>query len=181
MVLSSLLRPVYLALFTLTLLAVIASSGAMMALLGKGHDVLVFSTGVAVGMSLVSALSLELWHLLKDHLVQIQIAIVDAVFTARVSEINPQLLFSQLGKPLAAPQNASDIEVEIECRRLLDRTHQLLEKAVSEDGCCRYCKQQHAHTDDCPVPAAQWLYQQGKAKRLPWREYKKTLPAAAVR
>ena len=182
MVLSSLLRPVYLALFTLTLLAVIASSGAVMALLGKGHDVLVFSTGVAVGMSLVSALSLELWHLLKDHLVQMQIAIVDAVFTARVSEINPQLLLRHYApQQPTTPQNASDIEVEIECRRLLDRTHQLLEKAVSEDGCCRYCKQQHAHTDDCPVPAAQWLYQQGKAKRLPWREYKKTLPADAVR
>ena len=175
------LRPVYLALFSLTLLAVIASSGAVMALVGQGHDVLVFSLGVGCGMSLVSALSLEQWHLLRDRLSEMQTTIVSAISTAQVGEINPRLLLSQYGKPLATPQNASDIEVEIECRRLLDRTHQLLEKAVSGDGYCGYCERWHAHQDDCPVPAAQLLYDSGKAKRLPWREYKKTLPVNAGR
>lgn len=176
MVLVQAAKPVYLALGSLTLLAVIASSGAVMALVGKGHDVLVFSTGVGAGMSFVSALSLEQWHLLKARLLQMQIAIVDAISAAQVGQINPQLLLSRYGRPLAMPQNASDIEVEIECRRLLDRTHQLLDKAVSHDGYCRYCESWHEHQADCPVPAAQLLYDSGRAKRLPWREYKKTLP-----
>ena len=176
MVLEQAAKPIYLALFSLTLLAVMASSGAVMALVGQGHDVLVFSAGVGVGMSFVSALSLEQWHLLKARLLQMQLELLDTISAAQVGQINPQLLLSRYGRPLATPQNASDIEVEIECRRLLDRTHQLLGKAVSGDGYCRYCEGWHEHQDDCPVPAAQRLYDSGKAKRLPWREYKKTLP-----
>jgi hypothetical protein len=169
------LKPVYLALFSLTLLAVIAGSGAVMALAGRGQYVIVFGTGVGVGMSLVSALSLELWHLSKERLQSMQAAIVSAVVAVQLGEINPRLFLSRY-----TPQNASDIHLEIECRRLLDRTHQLLEKAVSADGHCHYCERWEAHADDCPVPAARRLYESGKAKRVPWREYKKILSQDVV-
>ena len=89
------LRPVYLALFSLTLLAVIASSGAAIALAGKGHDVFVFSAGVGVGMSLVSALSLELWHLSRDYLIRMQASVIEAISAMQLGEINPRLLLSQ--------------------------------------------------------------------------------------
>ena len=62
------LRPVYLALFSLSLLAVIAGSGAVMVLAGRGRDVFLFCAGMAVGMSLFSALSLELWSLSRDQI-----------------------------------------------------------------------------------------------------------------
>lgn len=176
MVLSASLRPIYLALFALTLLAAIAGSGALMAISGQGHDVLVFSMGVGMGMSLVSALSLELWHLLRSRLVEMQADIVRAIALTQIGEIDPRLLLSQYAPPPTAPQNASDITIEIECRRLLDRTQQLLSKAVTDDGYCRYCERWGEHDRDCPVPAAQRLYESGKAKRMPWREYKKTLP-----
>jgi hypothetical protein len=169
------LRPVYLALFSLTLLAVIAGSGAVMALAGKGQYVIVFGAGVGVGMSLVSALSLELWHLSKERLQSMQAVIVSAVVAVQLGDINPRLFLSRY-----TPQNASDIYLEIECRRLLDRLHQLLEKAVSADGHCRYCDLWGAHAEDCAVLAAQSLYESGKAKRVPWREYKKTLPQDVV-
>lgn len=176
------LKPVYLALFALTLLAVIASSGAVMALLGKGRDVMVFGAGVGVGMSLVSALSLELWQLSRDRLDSMQETIINAVAALRVGGINPRLLLSQYGQfhQGAAPQNASDITLEIECRRLLDRLRQLLEKAVSDDGHCPHCDSWGQHDEDCPVPAAQLLYQAGREKRVIWREYKKTLPQDVV-
>jgi hypothetical protein len=171
------LRPVYLALFSLTLLAVIAGSGAVMALAGKGRDVMLFGAGVGVGMSLVSALSMELWQLSRTRLEAMQLAIIKAVAALQLGEINPRMLLSQYGVPHAGttPQNASDITLEMECRRLLDRTHQLLAKAVSEDGYCRYCECWGNHADDCAVLAAQLLYESGKAKRVPWREYKKIL------
>jgi hypothetical protein len=171
------LRPVFLALFSLTLLAVIAGSGAVMALAGQGRDVMLFGAGVGVGMSLVSALSLELWSLSRARLEAMQLAIIKAVAALQIGEINPRWFLSRYGEP---PQNASDITLEIECRRLLDRTHQLLEKAVSEDGHCRYCERWGDHADDCSVPAAQRLYESGKAKRVPWREYKKILSQDVV-
>ena len=177
MVLRTVLKPVYLALFSLSLLAVIAGSGAVMVLAGKGRDVMVFGAGVAVGMSLVSALSLELWHLSRERLAAMQQAIVRAVAAIQLGEINPQLLLTHY----ATPQKASDIHLELECRRLLDRLYQLLAKAVSEDGYCPYCGLWGHHTEECPVPAAQRLYEQGKAKRVPWREYKKTLPQDVIR
>jgi hypothetical protein len=169
------LRPVYLALFSLTLLAVIAGSGAVMALAGSGQYVIVFGTGVGVGMSLVSALSLELWSLSRARFEAMQLALIKAVAALQLGEINPRLLLSQY-----TPQNASDIHLEIECRRLLDRTHQLLEKAISTDGHCRYCERWGAHAEDCAVPAAKRLYESGKAKRVPWREYKKILSQDVV-
>jgi hypothetical protein len=169
------LRPVYLALFSLTLLAVITGSGAVMALSGQGRDVMLFGAGVGVGMSLVSALSLELWSLSRARLEAMQLAIIKAVAALQLGEINPRLLLSQY-----TPQNASDIHLEIECRRLLDRMHQLLEKAVSADGHCHCCERWGEHSDDCPVPAARRLYKSGKAKRVPWREYKKILSQDVV-
>lgn len=177
MVLKSVLRPVYLALFSLTLLAVIAGSGAVMALAGKGHDVFLFSAGVAVGMSLVSALSLELWHLSRDRLAAMQQAIIRAIAAIQLGEINPQLLLNSY----ATPQKATDVQLELECRRLLDRMHQLLAKAVSDDSYCRYCDSWAEHSEDCPVPAAQRLYALGREKRVPWQEYKKTLPVEGMR
>ena len=135
MVLRTVLKPVYLALFSLSLLAVIAGSGAVMVLAGKGRDVFLFGAGVAVGMSLVSALSLELWHLSRERFAAMQQAIVRAVAAIQLGEINPQLLLTHY----ATPQKASDIHLELECRRLLDRLHQLLAKAVSDDGYCPHC------------------------------------------
>lgn len=170
------LRPVYLALFSLTLLSVIAGSGAMMALAGKGHDVFIFSAGLGVGMSLVSALSLELWNLSRDYLVRMQASVIGAIAAMHLGEINPRLLLSQYATATQTPPNAADFAVEIECRRLLDRVHQLLDKTEGDNGCCRYCECRGEHDEDCPVAAARRLYQQGKAKRLPWREYKKSLP-----
>lgn len=175
-------RPLYLALFSLTLLAVISGSGAVMALVGKGRDVMIFGAGVGSGMSLVSALTLELWKLSSERLNAMQETIVSTISAAQLGDINPRLFLSQysgFGRAVA-PQNASDINLEIECRRLLDRTHQLLEKAVSEDGHCPYCNNWEGHGEECPVPAAQLLYKTGKEKRVPWREYKKTLPQDAV-
>jgi len=67
-VLKAGLKPIYLALFSLTLLAVIAASGALMVLAGKGREVFLFGAGIAVGMSLVSALSLELGQLRPEPL-----------------------------------------------------------------------------------------------------------------
>ena len=177
MVLRTVLKPVYLALFSLTLLAVIAGSGAVMVLAGKGHDVFLFGAGVAVGISFVSALSLELWHLSRERLAVMQQAIVKTIAVMQLGEINPQLLLTHY----ATPQKASDIHLELECRRLLDRLHQLLAKAVSDDGYCPHCNLWGEHTEECPVPAAQRLYEQGKAKRVPWREYKKTLPQDVIR
>lgn len=176
------LRPVYLALFSLTLLAVIAGSGAVMALAGRGHDVFVFSAGVGVGMSLVLALGLEVWHLSRDRLQVMQSTIVRTMAALQLGGINPRLLLSQYGSTRAyvTPQNATDVQLELECRRLLDRAHQLLEKTVSEHGCCHYCHQWHNHAGDCPVPATQALYERGKARRVPWREYKKTLPQGVI-
>ena len=179
MVLESALRPVYLALFSLTLLAVIAGSGAVMVLAGKGHDVILFGAGVGVGMSLVSALSLEMWHLSRERLAAMQTAIISAVAALQLGEINPRWLLSQYATVMT-PQNATDVQLELECRRLLDRTQQLLAKAVSDDGYCRYCNSWREHVDDCTVLAAQQLYQRGKEKRLSWREYKKTLPQNVV-
>jgi hypothetical protein len=171
------LRPVHLALCSLTLLAVIAGSGAVMALAGKGRDVMLFGAGVGVGMSLVSALSLELWSLSHARLEAMQLAIIKAVAALQIGEINPRWFLSRYS---VTPQNASDVTLEIECRRLLDRTYQLLEKAVSEEGYCRYCEQWGDHADNCTVPAAQLLYESGEAKRVPWREYKKMLSRNAV-
>lgn len=169
-------KPLYLALFSLTLLAVISGSGAVMALAGKGRDVMIFGAGVGVGMSLVSALSLELWKLSSAQLKTMQKTIIGTLYAARLGDINPRLFLNQYG----TFRNASDINLEIECRRLLDRTHQLLAKAVSEDGHCPYCESWGEHGEDCPVPAAQLLYKTGKEKRVPWREYKKTLPQDTV-
>ena len=176
------LRPVYLALFSLTLLAVIVSSGAAMAIAGLGRDVFVFTLGLALGTSLVSALSLERWYLLREYLRAMQADIVGAISAVQVGEVNPQLLLSQYssGRTTQTPQHASDVQLELECRRLLDRLYQLLDKAESEDGFCRYCNCWDGHSDDCPVPAARSLYQQGKARRVPWREYKKSLPQDAL-
>ncbi|MEO1396102.1 MAG: hypothetical protein AAFV90_24655 [Cyanobacteria bacterium J06634_5] len=175
-------RPLYLALFSLTLVAVIAGSGAVMALSGKGHDVMVFGAGVGVGMSLVSALSMELWQLSWQRLAGMQQEIIRAIAGMLLGEINPHWLLKQYGDPERAlpPQHASDSHLEIECRRLLDRMHQLLETAVSDSGHCYYCEMHLGHTDECPVPAAQRLYGEGKARRVPWREYKKTLPKASL-
>lgn len=177
MVLRTVLKPVYLALFSLSLLAVIAGSGAVMVLAGKGRDVMVFGAGIAVGMSLVSALSLELWHLSRERLAAMQQAIVRTIAVIQLGEINPQLLLTHY----ATPQKASDIHLELECRRLLDRLHQLLAKAVSDDGYCCYCDCWGEHQQGCSVPAAEALYLAGKAKRVPWREYKKTLPIDVIR
>lgn len=174
------LRPVYLALFSLTLLAVIAGSGAVMVLAGRGRDVFLFCAGMAVGMSLVSALSLELWHVARDRLAEMQAAIVQAMTALYLGEVDPRLLLNRYGTG-PTPQNATDAQLELECRRLLDRTRQLLEKAVSDDGYCPYCECWGEHTEDCTVLAAQRLYQQGKEKRVPWREYKKTLPVDVIR
>jgi hypothetical protein len=169
------LKPVYLALFSLTLLAVIAGSGAVMALAGQGRDVMLFGAGVGVGMSLVSALSLELWSLSSARLEAMQLAIIKAVAAMQLGKINPRWFLNQSGTS-CTPQNASDITLEIECRRLLDRTGQLLEKAVTGDGHCRYCQSWDTHSEDCPALAAHLLYQSGREKRVPWHEYKKTLP-----
>ena len=175
------LRPVYLALFSLTLLTIIAGSGAVMVLAGRGHDMFVFSAGVGVGMSLVSALSVELWGLSRDRLQEMHSSIIRTVVALHLGEVNPRLLLSQYGlQNCTTPQNATDVQLELECRRLLDRVHQLLEKAVSVDGYCHHCCQWHEHSSDCPVPATQALYECGKARRVPWREYKKTLPQDVV-
>ena len=174
------LKPVYLALFSLTLLAVIAGSGAVMVLAGRGRDVFLFCAGMAVGMSLVSALSLELWQLSRDRLAQMQAAIVQAITALYLGKVDPRLLLNQYGT-VPTPQNATDAQLELECRRLLDRTRQLLEKAVSDDGYCHYCECWGEHTESCTVLAAQRLYQRGREKRLPWREYKKTLPVDVIR
>jgi hypothetical protein len=179
MVLRAVLKPVYLALFSLTLLAVIVGSGAVMVLAGKGRDVILFAAGVGVGMSLVSALSLELWQLSRERLAVMHKAVVSAISALQLGEINPRWLLAQYGTTLT-PHHASDILLEIECRRLLDRMQQLLAGAVSDEGDCHYCAGLNAHSEDCPVPAAQALYQAGKARRVPWCEYKKTLPQDVV-
>ena len=163
-------RPFYLALFALTLLAVIAGSGALMAISGLGREVMIFCAGVGMGMALVLAFSVELWKLARDQLAAMQTQVADVVLALQLGEINPRLVLG------ATPSHASDVVLELECRRLLDRMHQLLEKAVDADGHCQYCEQWNTHTDSCPVAAAQALYQTGKAKRVPWREYKKCLP-----
>lgn len=181
MVLRAVLRPVYLALFSLTLLAVIVSSGAAMAIAGLGRDVFIFTLGLAVGTSLVSALSLERWHLLRAYLREMQADTIKAIAAVQLREINPQLLLSQYSnRTTQTPHHASDVQLELECRRLLDRLYQLLEKTEREDGSCRYCTGWDEHTNDCPIPAARSLYQQGKARRIPWREYKKSLPQDAL-
>lgn len=173
------LKPVYLALFSLTLLAVIAGSGAVMALVGQGRDVMLFGLGVGFGMSLVSALSLELVTVARRRLEAMQETIVGALWTLQVQAVNPRFLlngYNSAPRPVA-PQNASDITLELECRRLLDRMRQLLENTADEAGQCRYCQSPaDAHESHCPVLAAQVLYQAGKEKRIPWREYQKTLP-----
>ena len=171
------LRPIYLALFSLTLLAVIAGSSALLVLAGKGRDLLLFSTGIGVGMSLVSALSLELWHLSRQHLATMQQTVLEAVAAMHLGQINPRLLLNSY----RTPQQASDIYLELECRRLLDRMHQLLAKAVTDDGFCSYCNHWGTHSTECPIPAAQLLCARGREKRLPWREYKKTLPREMTR
>ena len=171
------LRPIYLALFSLTLLAVIAGSSALLVLTGKGRDLLLFSTGIGVGMSLVSALSLELWHLSRQHLATMQQTVLEAVAAMHLGQINPRLLLNSY----RTPQQASDIYLELECRRLLDRMHQLLAKAVTDDGFCSCCNHWGTHSTECPIPAAQLLYARGKRKRLPWREYRKTLPREMTR
>jgi len=179
------LKPIYLALFSLTLLAVMAASGVLMVLAGKGHDVFLFGAGIAVGMSLVSALSLELgqqWRepLARMPLADIQAAVVRAMAAIQLAEQHPQLLLNHY----RTPQNASDIHLELalelECRRLLDRLHLLLAGAVTDEGYCHYCAELNAHADDCPVPAAQRLYCQGKDRRVPWREFKKSLPLDVI-
>ncbi|MEL7071658.1 MAG: hypothetical protein AAGN15_23825 [Cyanobacteria bacterium J06581_3] len=159
----------YLALFALTLLAVIAGSGALMAIAGLGREVMLFCMGVGAGMALVLAFSVELWKLARDQLAVMQTQVADVVLALRLGEINPRLVLG------ATPSHASDVVLELECRRLLDRVRQLLEKAVDADGRCRYCEQWNTHTDSCPVAAAEALYRAGKAKRVPWREYKKRL------
>jgi len=169
-------RPFYLLLFSLTLLAVIAGSGALMALAGQGRDVLIFSAGVGVGMSLLAALSLELWKLLCAQITAMQTQVADVALSLQLGEIHPRLML----RPSATPDHASDSHLELECRRLLDRLHQLLEKAVDADGHCQYCDQWDTHTERCPVVAAQALYRAGKARRVPWREYKKRLSQDVV-
>lgn len=170
------LKSVYLALFSLTLLAVIASSAATLVLAGQGRDVMLFSlgagVGISVGMSVIAAMSYELWKFSFVQLKAMQAQVAEVVLAMRIGEINPRLILRRG----TSPEHASDVHLELECRRLLDRLHQLLEKAVDADGHCRYCQQQDTHTDTCPVAAAQALYQAGKAKRVPWREYKKRLP-----
>jgi len=180
------LKPIYLALFSLTLLAVMAASGALMVLAGKGRDVFLFGAGVAVGMSLVSALSLELGQQWREPLARMplacmplanrQAAVVRAMAAIQLAEHHPQLLLNHY----RTPQKASDIHLELECRRLLDRLHLLLAGAVTDEGYCHYCAELNAHSDDCPVPAAQRLYWQGKDRRVPWREFKKSLPLDVI-
>ncbi|MEL6351591.1 MAG: hypothetical protein AAFR58_07495 [Cyanobacteria bacterium J06627_28] len=166
-------KTVYLALFSLTLLAVIASSSAVMVLAGRGRDVLLFGTGVGIGMSLLAAMSHQLWRLSFMQLRAMETQIAEAMLAARLGQINPRLVL----RSTAAPERASDVHLELECRRLLDRVHQLLEKAVDPDGHCRYCEQKDAHAETCPVVAAEALYQAGRARRVPWREYRKRLPS----
>lgn len=175
-------KPVYVALFAMTLLAVIAGSGAIMALTGKGRDVMIFGVGVGVGMSLVSALSLELWQLSRDRIDSMQETIIRAIAALQLGSINPHLLLSQYGRlrPDATPQNASEINLEIECRRLLDRLRELLDGAVGDDGHCHYCDGWGQHDSKCRALAAQVMYQAGKRKRVVWDEYKKTLPQDVV-
>ena len=169
-------RPFYLLLFSLTLLAVIAGSGALMALSGRGRDVMVFSAGIGIGMVIVSALTMELWKLSSQQLTVMQEQIADVALALQLGEIHPRLMLS----PSATPEHASDSHLELECRRLLDRLHQLLEKAVDADGHCQHCNQWNTHTGDCRVVAAQALYRAGKARRVPGREYKKSLPQDIV-
>jgi len=175
------LKPIYLALFSLTLLAVMAGSGALMVLAGKGREVFLFGAGIAVGMSLVSALSLELEQLWREPLARMplanrQAAVVRAMAAIQLAEQHPHLLLNHY----RTPQQASDIHLELECRRLLDRLHLLLAGAVTDEGHCHYCAELNAHADDCPVPAAQRLYCQGKDRRVPWREFKKSLPLDVI-
>jgi len=180
------LKPIYLALFSLTLLAVIAASGALMVLAGKGRDVFLFGAGVGLGMSLVSALSLELGQQWPEPLARMplaamplanrQAAVVRAMAAIQLAEPHPHLLLNHY----RTPQQASDIHLELECRRLLDRLHLLLAGAVTDEGHCHYCAELNAHADDCPVPAAQRLYCQGKDRRVPWREFKKSLPLDVI-
>ena len=173
------LKPVYLLLFSLSLLAVIAASGAVMVLAGKGQEVMLLGAGVGVGMSIVSALSLELWQLLRRQLESMQKVIVQSLCAARLGEINPSLFLSQYASA-RTPQHASEIHLEIECRRLLDRMGQLLARAVDSEGRCAVCGMCSGHSRQCPVPAAQQLFQAGKARRVPWCEYKKQLPEDAL-
>lgn len=167
MVLGS--KSVYLLLFLLTLLAVIAGSSAVMVLAGKGQTVIIFAMGMTVGMALSGAVSLELY--------QLGMAWFATVFALRDTSL--RLFLSQRDKAIATPQNASDVQLEIECRRLLDRTGQLLDLLVDEDGCCRYCCEA-THEESCPVLAAAQLYEKGKARRVPWQEFEKTLPHDVV-
>ena len=186
------LRHTYLLLFSLTLLAVIAGSSAVLALVGKGQDLLVFSLGAGIGMLLTLVLvwgptveiGISRWQRSRDHLAAMQQRLVETTAALQLAiclaELNPRLLLAQFGQAPSPRSYAADIYLELECRRLLDRVHQLLEKAVSEDSCCRYCERWGTHTSHCPVPAAQLLYARGKEKRVPWREYKKTLPQDVV-
>ena len=148
MVLSS--RTVRLLLFSLTLLTVITSSAAALVIVGAGAVVLSFAVGVFVGAFVAIALSTE------------------KVVLVRAGRAALQLLQQR------APVNASDVLLEIECRRLLDRMGQLLAQANAGDRCL-HCQQQSGHDATCPVPPAAALYASGKAKRVPWQEFEKRL------
>ena len=189
-VLKAGLKPIYLALFSLTLLAVMAGSGALMVLAGKGREVFLFGAGIAVGMSLVSALSLELGQLRPEPLARMplapmpladmQAAVVRAMAAIQLAEQHPHLLLNHYRTPQKASDIHLELALELECRRLLDRLHLLLAGAVTDEGYCHYCAELNAHADDCPVTAAQRLYCQGKDRRVPWREFKKTLPLDVI-
>ena len=148
MVLSS--RTVRLLLFSLTLLTVITSSAAALAIAGVGAVVLSFAAGMLVGAFVAIALSTE------------------KVVLVRAGRAALRLLQQR------APVNASDVLLEIECRRLLDRMDQLLAQANAGDRCL-HCQQQSGHDATCPVPPAAALYASGKAKRVPWQEFEKRL------
>ena len=147
MVLSS--RTVRLLLFSLTLLTVITSSAAALAIAGVGAVVLSFAAGMLVGAFVAITLGVE-------------------KVVMRAGRAALQLLQQR------APVNASDVLLEIECRRLLDRMGQLLAQANVGDRCL-HCQQQSGHDATCPVPPAAALYASGKAKRVPWQEFEKRL------
>ena len=148
MVLST--KAICLLLFSLTLLALITSSAAVIVIAGQGALTLSFASGALVGALIVLILSLE------------------KVSFIRYSKIAARVLLQR------APMNATDILLEIECRRLLDRMGQLLERSNEGDRCL-HCQRQSGHAADCPVPPAATLYAQGKAKRVPWRVFKERL------
>lgn len=153
-------RTVYLLLFSLTLLAVIAGSAAVIAIAGQGALVLSFAVGAAVGGGVV-------------------LSIVLSPGPAWLAQVLTGLRRKKALKG-ASDSCLADVHLEIECRRLLDRMGQLLETAVDERCYCRYCQVHNGHKESCPVPAASALYAAGKAKRVPWREFEKQFPNGVI-